>query len=139
MFEVILLGIVINNTDIDCLAMNVYHEARSESIAGQYAVAYVTLNRVKDNRFPNSVCDVVQQKKKNVCQFSWYCDGLSDNVYELNTFKRIKNTLNQLQHVKDPTEGATHYHSKKIYPYWAPTLQHTKIIGEHTFYKWRKR
>ena len=30
-----------------CLAMNIYHEARSEPIAGRVAVAEVTLNRVE--------------------------------------------------------------------------------------------
>ena len=37
--------------EIECLAQNIYHEARSESTAGRMAVALVTLNRVKDERF----------------------------------------------------------------------------------------
>jgi N-acetylmuramoyl-L-alanine amidase len=41
--------------DVRCLAMNIYHEARSESLAGQYAVADVVLNRVESNRFPDTV------------------------------------------------------------------------------------
>jgi spore germination cell wall hydrolase CwlJ-like protein len=46
---------------LTCLALNVYHESKNQSIIGQYAVAQVTLNRVKDERFPNNICDVVKQ------------------------------------------------------------------------------
>ena len=71
-----------------CLALNVYHEAKNQSFIGQVAVAQVVMNRVKDERYPNNVCDVVKQGLtykwnpsipiKNKCQFSWYCDGKSD-------------------------------------------------------------
>ena len=82
--------------EVKCLAMNIYHEARSENLAGKYAVADVVLNRVRDDRYPNSVCGVVYQgehkpswkdpqvlvPKRNRCQFSWYCDGRSDEATE---------------------------------------------------------
>ena len=44
-----------------CLAENVYFEARNQGTAGWSAVISVTLNRVKDKRFPNTVCEVVKQ------------------------------------------------------------------------------
>jgi spore germination cell wall hydrolase CwlJ-like protein len=63
-----------------CLALNVYHEAKNQSFIGQVAVAQVVMNRVKDSRYPNNVCDVVKQGLtykwnpsipiKNQCQFS---------------------------------------------------------------------
>ena len=69
----------------ECLALNIYHEAKGESELGQRAVAYVTLNRAHDPAYPDDICDVVYQavKKngvpvKNQCQFSWYCDGKDD-------------------------------------------------------------
>ena len=46
---------------IQCLAMNMYHEARDQGTAGKLAVSAVVLNRVNDERFPNSVCEVVLQ------------------------------------------------------------------------------
>ena len=68
--------------EVKCLAQNIYWEARNQSIQGMYAVADVTLNRVKDKRWPSTVCEVVKQRKnergKWICQFSWYCDGKSD-------------------------------------------------------------
>ena len=87
-----------------CLAENVYFEARNQGTAGWSAVISVTLNRVKDKRFPNTICEVVKQgptreswktrgKKvaenerkyfpiKNRCQFSWYCDGKADKIHK---------------------------------------------------------
>ena len=50
-----------------CLAMNIYHEARSEPIAGRVAVAEVTLNRVESKYYPNDICGVVYQKGKKSC------------------------------------------------------------------------
>ena len=68
-----------------CMALNIYHEARNESTMGQLAVGQVVMNRVYDDRFPDNVCSVVKEGKpynghpiRNRCQFSWYCDGLSD-------------------------------------------------------------
>ena len=79
-----------------CLAENVYFEARNQGTAGWSAVISVTLNRVKDKRFPNTVCEVVKQgptreswKKNGIyypirhkCQFSWYCDGKADKIHK---------------------------------------------------------
>ena len=77
-----------------CLAKNMYYEARNQGLAGQLAVSLVVMNRVKDKRYPNTICEVVYQgpiskwwlKEKskivpirNRCQFSWYCDGKSDD------------------------------------------------------------
>ena len=75
-----------------CLAKNMYYEARNQGTAGWMAVTAVVLNRVNDDRFPNTICEVVEQGPtrkswkdptvkipiKHRCQFSWYCDGLSD-------------------------------------------------------------
>ena len=80
------VGQVEANNDVHCLAEYIYHEARGESTAGKMAVALVTLNRVKDKRFPDTICSVVKQTKfypsgridLHSCQFSWYCDGKSD-------------------------------------------------------------
>ena len=55
-----------------CLALNVYFEARNDSMVGQYAVAQVVMNRVQSNKFPNDVCSVVKQSRKDgTCQFTW--------------------------------------------------------------------
>ena len=51
------------NGDRFCLAQNIYFEAGNQPFIGRYAVANVTLNRVNDLQFPNTVCEVVYQSK----------------------------------------------------------------------------
>lgn len=55
---------MIMSTALLCLASNIYFEARSEPIAGQIAVAEVTLNRVTSQDYPNNICEVVLQENE---------------------------------------------------------------------------
>ena len=81
-----------------CLALNVYHEAKNQSMIGQIAVAQVVMNRVYDERYPNTICEVVEQGPtyswkpdfpvRNRCQFSWYCDGKSDTPRDLDAWEK---------------------------------------------------
>jgi N-acetylmuramoyl-L-alanine amidase len=123
-----------------CLALNVYHEARSDTDAGQYAVAHVVLNRVQSERYPNSVCKVVHQgysKGKHRCQFSWFCDGKDDTPHEGYAWgKALMIAADVLNgKVDDNTDGATHYHATYVKPYWAKHLKKTAKHGSHIFYK----
>ena len=80
-------------TALMCLALNIYFEARSEPIQGQIAIAEVTLNRVASANFPNDVCSVVLQDNNSGCQFSWWCDGKSDEPRENNSLRTSKACL----------------------------------------------
>ena len=74
-----------NHEEANCLALNIYYEARSSNLADKAAVADVVLNRTMDRRYPPTVCGVVQDgytPGRRDCQFSWYCDGLSDKPTE---------------------------------------------------------
>jgi N-acetylmuramoyl-L-alanine amidase len=144
------------NQQIECMAQNVYHEARSQGTAGRLAVMAVTSNRVQDHRYPNTVCEVVKQGPhrpswkgtgelipvRHRCQFSWYCDGKSDKVHDLKTYNEIRD-LSALVvrgdiNVIDITEGATHYHADYVSPDWAKTKTKTIEIEDHIFYRWEK-
>jgi len=48
--------------DIDCLARNIYYEANGEPEEGKVAVAMVTINRVRNGNFGNTICKVVNQR-----------------------------------------------------------------------------
>jgi len=141
---------------LECLAMNIYHEARSESITGQRAVAWVTLNRTKDSRYPNTICDVVYQAKtephwrtgepvpvKHQCQFSWYCDGKSDTIANLERWEQAQRIANMVwtnfnkDESIDPTLGAVMYHATWMndYPHWAASYKRSVRIDNHLFYK----
>ena len=126
-------------TALMCLALNIYFEARSEPIEGQIAIAEVTLNRVASTNYPNDVCSVVLQENKDGCQFSWWCDGKSDQPREHNSLRTSK-ALAELM-LKDGHDitvignEATHYHSNDVHPYWANDLHKIRRIGKHIFYK----
>ena len=140
----------------ECLAVNMYHEARDQGTAGRLAVSAVVLNRVRDRRFPNTVCEVVYQAQmkpswktgepvpiRNRCQFSWYCDGKSDKIKDKKTYQRILDFAGLILHndieFLDITDGATHYHADYVKPDWAGTKTRTTEIGDHIFYRWEKK
>ena len=127
--------------DVDCLAKNIYWEARNQSINGMYAVAKVTLNRVNDSRWPSTVCAVVKQRKLRggswICQFSWYCDGLSDHPTHRESWNMAKliATVTIEYGTEEQFLNKTYwYHSNKVNPYWASAYNPTRVIGDHIFY-----
>ena len=142
---------------VECLAKNMYYEARSQGTAGQLAVSAVVLNRVNDARFPISVCEDRYQGPtrkswkdpsesypiKNRCQFSWYCDGLSDKPKNDKVWKKVLDLSKLIMHndiqFVDITDGATHYHADYVKPDWAKTKTRTTEIGDHIFYRWEKK
>ena len=127
------------NPDVRCLAMNIYHEARGEPVRGQQAVGFVTMNRVESRQFPNSVCDVVHQRNRNGCQFSWTCSGRSNSIRsneEWAEARRIAEwVMSNYDHARDPTRGATFYHATTVRPIWSRVFERTAQIGRHIFYR----
>ena len=127
---------------------NIYFEARSQGQAGWLAVAQVTLNRVQDKRFPNTICEVVKQGLtyasgdpiRNKCQFSWYCDGKSDKPKNTKVYNEISELVDYINDhdLRDITEGATHYHADYVRPSWAKTKTKTTEIEDHIFYRWER-
>ena len=51
----------INLEELECMAKNIYFEARNEATVGQLAVGQTVINRVQSSRFPNTICGVVHQ------------------------------------------------------------------------------
>ena len=128
--------------DIKCLTLNIFHEARSESKAGQRAVASVTLNRVASKRYPNSVCDVVYQKrwdkirKRYVSQFSW-TEFDQPPKLKSKAWHRAWNIAEEVYKEKNKKllKGALFYHAKYIKPSWARKKKPIARIGQHIFYR----
>lgn len=130
-----------------CMALNIYYEARGSNLADRVGTADVVLNRVQDTRYPNTICEVVKQGKKNkdgsmrrnACQFSWYCDGKHDRPQNDDLWVDAQMLAFQIVHegkYRGITEGATHYHATYVKPRWASTLQLVGRIGAHIFYRW---
>jgi len=136
--------------EVECLALNIYHEARNQPLVGKLAVAEVTLNRVKDDRFPNNICGVVYQGYyytnnnpiKNKCQFSWWCDGKSDRPRDKKAWEESMRLASYVQSgLFDNIEvvnGSTHYHAVYVSPYWTKMKKKVKVIADHVFYVWEK-
>ena len=136
----------------ECLAMNIYHEARNSNLADKLAVADVVLNRVDSPKYPNTVCEVVHQAVvskwhlsegrivplKNQCQFSWYCDGKSDIPIEQDAWedaKLIAVKIHTFRLFRGISEGSLMYHAHYVNPYWASSYHLVGTIGKHKFYK----
>ncbi len=125
--------------DLNCLALNIYFEARSEPLDGKLAVGHVVLNRAADKRFPAKICEVVKQggaKRLNKCQFSWWCDGRSDRPRNLQAWKesQVLARLVFWGYSEDPTGGALWYHADYVKPKWRLKLTRGPMIGRHQFY-----
>ena len=129
-----------------CLALNVYFEARGETAEGQLAVALVTMNRVKNRRYPNSTCRVVWQKR----QFSWTHDGKSDRPTDKRAWRLAKKIATlvyykyetmpaRIRKALDLTKGALHFYAPQLAnPYWASSQEVTRTIGGHIFLRDRR-
>src|SRR5262245_52491079 len=123
---------------ITCLARTIYWEARGESTAGMEAIANVVMNRLGHGGFPDTVCAVVMQgHEKGSCQFSWWCDGRSDNVHEDEPYAIAKEIARRALNLElpDHTNGALYFCLRDANPNWAAEYAKTAEIGEFDFYK----
>ena len=130
-----------------CLALNAYHEARGQPVAGQLLSMLVVVNRVTDSRYPATPCEVIYEGPvveswrgtmipvRDMCQFSWWCDGKSDAVHDIATYVRLYELSKSVLagEVFDFSEGATHYHSLDTEPGWG--FEPLGEIGNHVFYR----
>lgn len=126
--------------DINCLAENIYYEARGEPDAGKKAVAEVTTNRVETPGFPSTVCGVVHEKHERTCQFSWVCwrhrPPIDRNDQDWVESKEIATDV--LLFNDNPgimkQKTALYYHADYVKPGWARHMTFIKRIGGHLFY-----
>ena len=126
------VGVTATPSEVECLATNVFHEARGESNKGQVAVALVTLNRVRSGKFPSTICGVVYQPN----QFSWTRD--KPKIKDWKSYNRILAlTRNVLagKVAQDITGGSLYYHADHVNPYWSKHFDKVAHIGNHVFYR----
>jgi N-acetylmuramoyl-L-alanine amidase len=116
---------------VECLARNVYYEARGESLAGQYAVAEVTMNRRASPFYPKTVCDVVYQKNA----FSWTASDVDAPAGP--EWRRAVKIAEDVYYQRRPPAlpGALYYHATYVRPGWSKERQRVARIGRHVFYR----
>lgn len=133
-------------TQVSCLANNVYFEAGNQSLDGKKAVALVTMNRVSSKKFPSTICGVVKQKTRSICQFSWWCDSKMKKDYtrrdvDVETFQQSEIVALEVymnyHTMEDITDGALFYHADYVAfeKLGLRKLVRTVKIGRHIFYR----
>ena len=118
--------------ELRCLAGAVYFESRSESLAGQLAVAHVVINRAESGRFPRTMCGVVYQKSQ--CSFV-----RGGQMPPINTAHRQwRNAVAIAQIARDGSwqnaaPGALFFHARHVSPGW--NRPRVAQIDNHIFYR----
>lgn len=128
--------------EIECLARNVYFEARGEPAAGQYAVAEVTMNRKAASRYPEALCEVVYQKNWDVLRrryvgaFSWTEFKVLPEPRGEHWVRaqKVAEEVYSGRHVPN-LKGAMYFHATYIRPAWAKQKKPVARIGRHMFYR----
>lgn len=130
--------------EIDVLARTIYGEARGEPVRGKEAVAAVVLNRARRARLRGGYWwgDGIEGVCLKPWQFSCWND-VDPNREKLDRVDAANSVFKTCLRVarravggvlKDPTEGATHYHAIGIEPPWARGRTPAANIGRHLFY-----
>jgi len=137
------------DSDVMCLAKNIYYEAGSEPLDGKLAVAQVVMNRVADPYFPKTVCDVINQKASvhaksewddniSVCQFSWVCSGRKIINKESDNWKEslmiAKKFLKEDFTYEYINEKVLFFHNKQASFQNKNGFVKVATIGNHNFY-----
>lgn len=123
---------------LTCLARTIYWEAKGVPGRDMESVANVVMNRLADEEFPNTLCEVVKQgSEQSPCQFSWWCDGRPDEVVEDDAYEVVKEVARQAlnQALPDHTDGALYFHDRTVHPPWADVFLMTAETEAFIFYR----
>jgi len=127
-----------SKADLYWMAMNIYHEAGNQPLIGKIAVGVVTLNRLKDKRYPKNIRDVVTEPY----QFSWYNTKQASTPPANNSRWRESYEVAKLLLTKaigsdiiKLLEGATHFHAIDVKPAWVNKVHRVAQIEGHVFYR----
>ena len=126
---------------VTCLSRTIYWEAKGGKDADMEAVANVVMNRLGHDDFGSTVCGVVKQGvEKKHCQFSWWCDGRTDQVQEEDRYTAAKEIARKAlnQQLTDHTGGALYFHDRNIKTDWTSKYLKTAETNKFLFYKPRQ-
>ena len=118
--------------ELECLAVGIYFESKSEPLSGQLAVGEVIANRAESGRFPSTYCGVLFQRS----QFSFIRGKSLPSVprgsKQWQTAVAIAKIVDQ--DLKDSAVGnALFFHAKHVSPRWR--LKRVASVGNHIFYR----
>ena len=122
----------VEDSELECLAIAVYYEAKSEPLTGQLAVAEVILNRAQSGRFPTTICGVVKQRG----QFSFVQGGRLPAVARGSAHWRTAVAISRIAQgglSESSASNALYFHARRVSPGWR--LTRVGIVGNHVFYR----
>lgn len=119
----------LSENEQDLLARLVHAEAKGEPYEGKIAVAEVVLNRVSDDRFPDSVKEVIYQDK----QFQPVDNGSINKPADNESKKAVTEAVKQSG--KEDDDSVFFYNPDIVSKTWLQTRTVTKEIGNHRFAK----
>ncbi len=94
----------------EVLCRIVQAEAGCEDMVGKILVANVVLNRVADDRFPDTVADVVFQYSGSTAQFSPVASG---SFYRVSITDETREAVDRALAGEDYSEGALYFAARK--------------------------
>jgi N-acetylmuramoyl-L-alanine amidase len=119
--------------ELECLAVGIYFESKSEPLAGQLAVGKVIANRANSGgRFPSSYCGVLFQRG----QFSFIRGRSLPPVPRASRQWQTAVAIAKIvdQGLKESAVGnALFFHARRVSPGWR--LKRVASIGNHVFYR----
>lgn len=123
---------------LECVAINAWHEARSDGDAGMEEVAATTWGRARDPRFPADPCAVVAQR----AQFSWFTRMRHITVppRRLRSRPGERRALARAWVAASVARGRRdvplYYHATYIHPpAWARRMTRVAVVKSHVFYR----
>ncbi|HVM23129.1 MAG TPA: cell wall hydrolase [Sphingomicrobium sp.] len=119
--------------ELECLAIGIYFEAKSEPLAGQLAVGQVIANRAESRgRFPSTYCGVLFQRG----QFSFVRGRSVPPVPRASKQWQTAVAIAKIvdRDLKESAVGnALFFHARYVSPQWK--LKRVAAIGNHIFYR----
>lgn len=129
-------NLTVTQSEYDNLLRIVEAEAGGEDIIGKMLVANVILNRVEDDKFPDSINEVIFQTDNGVTQFSPISDG---RFYTVKISEETVEAVNRVLQGEDNSQGALYFAARKSanqenMKWFDEKLQRLFAHGGHEFF-----
>jgi len=128
----------ISSKDLDTAARTIWGEGRGEPESGRIAIAHVIINRAAKGGWWGDTISKVCRKK---WQFSAWNLGDPNREKMLSLKKSSEGYQQGLDAIvravisdDDPTQSATHYHTKAVTPHWVEGAKKVLTVGNHHFF-----
>jgi spore germination cell wall hydrolase CwlJ-like protein len=118
--------------ELECLAVGIYYESKSEPLAGQLAVGQVIANRAKSGRFASTYCGVLFQRSQFSFVHGHSYAPVPRSSRQWQNAVAVAQIVDQKLH-SSPVPGALFFHAKRVSPNWRMTR--VGSVGNHVFYR----